>query len=181
MNVLCVAGEVVPSCKENITINAKCLRARSTSRTFLKWRLTLIREYNEVGKRFFFVRVCVRTMEECRAASDSMSDCEIHQNKRQHWLYASASMIYLHSHKARTLRSASPYVYKTNRCCLRRCFKKQLKRRSTGTEHTSAFLSLLRNRNSLKYNSNSIQHHSKNKLKPWFKTISVFRQNSCVS
>jgi len=101
-------------------------------------------------------------MEEFRAAFDSLSDCEIYHNKRQHWQYASASMIYLHSHKARTLSSASPYVYKTNRCCLRRCFKKQVERRSTGTEHTSAFLSVLRNRNGLKYNRNSIQHHSKN-------------------
>jgi len=84
-------------------------------------------------------RTCVRTMRECRAASNSLSDCEIYQNKRQHWQFASASMIYLHLHKARTLRSASPCVYKTNRCCLRRCFKKQLERRSTGTEHTSLF------------------------------------------
>ena len=28
-------------------------------------------------------RICVRTMRECRAASNSLSDCEIYQNKRQ--------------------------------------------------------------------------------------------------
>jgi len=32
------------SCKENITINAKCLRTRSTGRTFFKWHLTLTLE-----------------------------------------------------------------------------------------------------------------------------------------
>jgi len=84
-------------------------------------------------------------MEECRAASDSLSDCEIYQNKRQHCQYASASMIYLHSHKARTLRSVSPYVYKRTAAVCAVALKKQLERWSTGTEHTSVFSSVLRN------------------------------------
>jgi len=59
MNALSVAGTLVPSCKENIAINGKCLRARSTGKTFLKRNLTLIGEINKVGQRFFFVTTCL--------------------------------------------------------------------------------------------------------------------------